>query len=215
MKKWMLAVAISVFACNGVLQAEEISPNSSKSEQARNLLAQMRGISMQPAATAPDDGKIDEKELRRQSIVDGFRRLGPGGLPVLVGALSDHHVQMRRNVTQVLLALAGPWEGRPTLAIKSALPGLITALEDEDDDVRAWAAQGIGLIGADAKAAVPDLAKLLENSDEGSRNSACIALGDIGPAAKDSLPALHKALGDPSNDVRGFAQIAITKIEGR
>jgi HEAT repeat protein len=62
---------------------------------------------------------------------------------------------------------------------------------------------------------VPALIALLETGDEGARNSACIALRGIGPAARPALGALRAALSDPSADVRGFAERAISGIEGQ
>jgi hypothetical protein len=216
MMKWIsvLVVFWATAVCGG-LRAVETPSDPVEPKQADLLVAQMRGISMRPGPGVTDDGKIVDREQRRLKIVDGFCRLGLSGLPALIRALHDPDVQMRRNVVLVLASLAGTWEGPPPLVIREALPALITALGDDDSDVKGWAAQDIGLIGADAKVAVPDLIRLLKNSDEGLRNSACIALGDIGPAAKDALPALRKALSDPSKDVRRFAQIAIEKIESK
>ena len=115
----------------------------------------------------------------------------------------------------VLINLAGGYssEARPKLDIRNAIPELIQATEDDDTDVRAWAAHALAEIGPDAKEAVPALLKLLKDREEGPRNTSCIALGNIGPAAKDALPALREALNDPSKDVRRFAERAIEKIQ--
>ena len=115
----------------------------------------------------------------------------------------------------VLNVLAGSWfdRSRPRVNIQECLSALVAALGDSDSDVRGWAAQAIGEIGADAAEAVPALVSLLRNGDEGSRNSACIALRKIGPAAKGALPALRDALSDPSSDVRRFAMFAIDSIQ--
>ena len=40
---------------------------------------------------------------------------------------------------------------------RDAVPALITALQDDDNDVRRWAAEALGNIGAQARDAVPAL----------------------------------------------------------
>ncbi len=158
---------------------------------------------------------IPPSEMVRDASYRELYRLGPVGIAALARAYSDRDVRLRRNVALALLVLAeGIWPGLEKLDVHSALPELTTALTDEDPDVRAWSAQAIGMIGAEAQSVVPALIRLLRNSDEGSRNSACIALKGIGPAASRALPALRRALSDRSADVRGFASRAILVIEG-
>jgi len=115
------------------------------------------------------------------------------------------------------MALGGGWWpfecGPATVDIRPALPALVTAFADADPHVRAWAAQAVGGMGANAADAVPALTELLKNGDVGARNSACIALGQIGPPARAALPALRAALSDESQHVRQFAARAIQRIE--
>jgi HEAT repeat protein len=93
------------------------------------------------------------------------------------------------------------------------LPALIMALQDSDQDVRAWSAQAIGDIGPEAATAVPALVNLL-SKDSYSRISVFIALHDIGPVARGALPALKPYLSDPDADVRKMAARAVARIEG-
>ena len=180
--------------------------------EAKKVVEQMRGISMQ-AGRPRSDGSSDPQEERRQEIMDSLRALGKEAVPALVQALSDSDVQMRRNSELVMISLAGAYEKKPRIDITEALPALIKATQDSDTDVRAWAAHAIAEIGPDAKEAIPALVKLLQGKDEGPRNTSCLALGAIGPAAKDALPTLRAALDDPSKDVRQFARAAIMQIE--
>lgn len=182
-------------------------------DEAKKIVEQMRGISMQLAPGPRSDGKPDPKEERKQEIIDQLRQLGGKAVPALVLALGDSDVQMRRNAELVMIRLAGPYDNKPRIDIKEALPALLKATEDPDADVRAWAAHAIAEIGPGAKEAVPALIKLLQRQGEGGRNTSCLALGAIGLEAKDALPALRKALDDPSKDVRQFAQAAIKRIE--
>jgi HEAT repeat protein len=133
-------------------------------------------------------------------------------LPALVEALGDPEVQMRRNAALALVFLANPYEPKPRVDTRAAMPALIKATKDADSDVRAWAAHALAEIGPDAAQAVPDLILLLADPTEGPKNTSCMALASIGPAAQTALPALKKALDDPSADVRQFAKAAIGKI---
>ena len=161
------------------------------------------------------DGRAIPAEERREAIYSRLRELGPYAAIALEGALHDPEIRMRRGAALALGAVSGTWwiPSQPPLDLRVCLPGLIKALGDPDHSVRAWVAQAIGEIGADAASAVPALIELLSNEAVGSRCGACIGLRGIGPAAKDALPALRKALSDENADVRGFAQRAIKKIE--
>jgi hypothetical protein len=177
------------------------------------LVQQLRDLRTPLAATASHD----EAERKRRSIYEELLDWGAKSIPPLVAGLTDPDVHLRRNAALAFMVLGGGWWpfecGPATLDIGPALPALIAAFADSDPDVRAWAAQAVGGIGANAAEAVPALTELLKNDNEGSRNSACIALAKIGPAAKAALPALRVALSDQSQDVRRFAAQAIDRIE--
>jgi hypothetical protein len=159
--------------------------------------------------------RIPPSEVVRDESYRELHRLGPAGVTALARAYGDTDVRLRRNVALAFLVLAqGIWPGLQKLDVGLALPELTAALGDNDPSVRAWSAQAIGMIGADARSAVPALIRLLADDDEGSRNSACIGLRGIGPAATSALPALRRALSDRSADVQGFARRAILAIEG-
>jgi hypothetical protein len=158
--------------------------------------------------------RIPPAEVLRDKLYRQLHDLGSAGVIALADGFQDADVGLRRNVALALGVLGGGyWPGLSELDIGSALPSLTTALTDADPSVRAWSAQAIGHIGADASSAVPALILLLENEDEGSRNSACIGLRGIGPAASSALPALRRALSDSRDDVRRFARLAIEHIE--
>jgi HEAT repeat protein len=95
-----------------------------------------------------------------------------------------------------------------------AVPALIEMLKDEDNGVRAVAADSLARYGAKAKDAVPDLVAMLKDKKRGSergRSSAARALGAIGPEAKTAIPALAELLRDRDEDVRCAA---ITGLSG-
>lgn len=197
-------------------QSQAEKNRESNAAAAKRIVAEMRGFSMQhhPGGEFRSDGTPNREEQRRLNIERRLHALGQDCLPALTKALSDPDVQMRRNSELVMIMLAGGYAGlRPKLDIRPAIPELMKAMQDQDKDVRAWAAHALAEIGPDAKDTVPLLIKQLADPEEGPRNTSCMALGRIGPAAKDALPALRAALNDPKKDVRQFARGAIRHIE--
>jgi HEAT repeat protein len=84
---------------------------------------------------------------------------------------------------------------------KESVPALICALDYENQDVVAIAADCLGLLGTRAKSAVPALARVVarefsENdaSDRFPQRSAVVALRRIGPDSKASVPVLIRVL---------------------
>lgn len=205
-----------------VLAAHPRSPHADSAE-ADAIVARLRalplplrafpgGIASKQATQQP----LPALELRRQRVYDELHALGPPSVPALARALRDPDAQMRRDVVVALDVLGGGWwhfPGGSKLDIRPALPALVTALQDSDPGVRAWAAQDIGDIGAAASGAVPRLRALLHSADSESRGSACSALGGIGFAARGALPDLRQALNDASPEVRQAARDAIVRIE--
>ena len=95
---------------------------------------------------------------------------------------------------------------------KVVVPELIDALLDEDPEVRAAAAFGLGKIGPEAKTAVPALINGLSDEDIEARSWAAIALGYIGPDSKEAVPELLKALRDDDPSLSGGASVALERI---
>jgi hypothetical protein len=156
-----------------------------------------------------------EAETRRRNIYEELLDWGTKSIPPLVRGISDPDLRLRRNAVLALGVLSGGWWrfecGPAKVDIAPALPALLIALSDPD--VRGWAAQAVGNIGANAAAAVPALIELLKSTDVGTRNSACIALGQIGPSARAALPALRVTVSDTNPATRSFAARAIQRIE--
>ncbi len=96
-----------------------------------------------------------------------------------------------------------PWTVRETAADalarigEAAIPDLVAALGDRDEDVRAEAARALAKMGPAAKAAVPALIVALGDRHEAVRRNAARALGQIGPAAEPAIPALIRAMKAP------------------
>jgi hypothetical protein len=199
------SLPVGPITCKDTRRLQGLAPDA--------LVQQLRDLPTPLQAT----GSLTDAERRRRSIYEELLDWGASSVPSLMAGLKDPDIRLRRNVALAFSVLSGGWWlfecGAAKVDIRPALPALVAAFGDSDPDVRAWAAQAVGGIGANAADAVHSLTELLKNGDEGSRNSACIALGQIGPAAKAALPALRAALADKSQDVRRFAARAIQRIE--
>ena len=199
------SVPVGPITCKDTRRLQGLAPEA--------LVQQLRVL----PTPLPAGGRPSDEERRRRSIYEELLDWGAKSIPPLVAGIEDPDVRLRRNAALAFLVLAGGWYpfecGPATLDIRPALPELVAAFGDSDPDVRAWAAQAVGGLGANAADAVPALIELLKNDNEGSRNSACIALAEIGPAANAALPALRVALTDNSQQVRRFAAQAIERIE--
>jgi hypothetical protein len=122
-------------------------------------------------------------ERRRQRIYDELHALGPRAVVALARALRDPDVDMRRNVAVALDVLGGGWwqfpSGSSRTDLRAALAALITALDDSDPMVRAWAAQDIGDMGPGAQAALPALRAKLADPSPAVRGMAREAIASV------------------------------------
>jgi HEAT repeat protein len=97
----------------------------------------------------------------------------------------------------------------------ASIPGLIYALNDPVNYVRASVAKVFGAMGPAVRSAVGPLTEnlLLKDEDGFVRLNAAYALGDIGPAAKEAIPAHQQAL--ETCRVDAAARTAILKSDGK
>lgn len=101
--------------------------------------------------------------------------------------------------------------GDPSL-VRPQVTQLVAVMEtDEEEEVRAAAAQALGAIGPGAVEAVPDLIKALWDADPVPENAAW-ALGQIGPAAKEAVPHLQQTMMSGTSASRAACFAALNKI---
>ena len=96
---------------------------------------------------------------------------------------------------------------------KEMIPALITALGDEDADVRRNVAHALAHIGRPAVGPLLDVLKEKDKSKSSKANAAYV-LGKIGSQASEALPALTKALKGDDRELRRRAAFAIAHIVG-
>jgi HEAT repeat protein len=94
----------------------------------------------------------------------------------------------------------------------AAVPALRRSLDDPDWDVRAHAAEALGIIGADPQTTVPALIQHLRDKDEDVRERIVEALGRIGREPQSAVPVLISALTDDSGSIRSLAAGALANF---
>jgi HEAT repeat protein len=128
----------------------------------------------------------DSNPMIRQAAAGALGRIGPvaaAARPALLGCLGDASSQVRSNAAWALGLIGSATE---------VIPPLTRALDDEDPEVRRYAAFGLSCLGPIAAPAVP---KLIERLDDAHMSyMAARALGGVGPAATHSIPRLILAL---------------------
>jgi HEAT repeat protein len=106
---------------------------------------------------------------------------------------------------------------------KTALPELISMLDDPAPEKRVVAAFAIGRIGPDGASAIPAFQRLITNSLSANPNQKftaderalpAYALGAMGPSARSALPQIELLRKDSDPFVRAAAEAAFVKISG-
>ena len=196
----------------------------------------MMDLASAVAALKADDPNVRMKVANQL----GFMRTGATeAVPALVDALKDSYEPVRRNAIYALGAIGKPavepliealdsekgaFKMEPILHIcdaahglaatgASAVPALITALQDGRENVRASAAYALGEMGPIAAEAVDGLIGLLTDESEEVRRHATSALGMIKVPSSKTVPALIEVLEDREDtDLAFFAAQALTRI---
>jgi len=168
-----------------------------------------------------------------------IRAMGKDALPTLLrmahtrdtplrrelGNLSEHHPWLGlhpRNFKEIQekaaygFLILGP-------EAKTALPELISMLDNPAPEVRMLAAFAIAKIGPDGATAIPALQRLTTNSPAANpswkflpddQGWPAFALGAMGPAARRALPQIELLRKDSDLFIRAAAEVAFVKISG-
>jgi len=142
---------------------------------AQMLLAVFAGLLLNSSPLTPLHAQIARAD-------EPFARGKPLGDWV---AQASHYIpELRREAVRAIAAL-GPAAG-------PALPVLVRASRDENEDVRYWAVTAIGGIGIGARSAAPALLTVMADDVRRVQEAARRALESLGPAATPVLlPALR------------------------
>jgi HEAT repeat protein len=137
----------------------------------------------------------------------------PRAVSLLVSATNDPRQAVRAKALKALSTL-----GRQAQEIQSPIRTAVkrSSLWEEDESVRALAAEGLAQSGETARTPIADLIKALNDPEAPNRFSAAQALGERGQESLSAVGALlQKALNDPDGGVRLEAAVALYKIDRR
>jgi HEAT repeat protein len=158
---------------------------------------------VKPLLAALDDREVEVRQAAAVALEDvalkGSAQVRPldEAIPDLARGLKDPDI---RSEAALALARMGG----------KAVPTLVRALADQDEDVRKAVAGALGSVGPKGRVAVPALIERLKDRSHDVRTCAVEALGSIGPAAKEAVPALGRAMKD--RDFRKPAVEALGRI---
>lgn len=155
-----------------------------------------------------------EDPLTRQGAVRALGQINLDGVPEYIAdrifdfidnALKDKDKFVRKETAKALQSLS---ESRRERAFES----LISALDNEDDEVRRLAAESLGLF--DCEKAIPPLVSALKSRDATVRRFAANTLGRI-RSKKALQPLIDVLIFDNNGFVREEAAKALGKIKSR
>jgi len=130
-----------------------------------------------------------DPKFRQEALtaLGGIAEVDRSIVPTIVGSLlRDTDDEVRDAASQVLAGRVGD----------AALPLLIAALKDTNQEYRVWAMYTIGRFGDYARPAVDPLVALLKSKQKTDRIVAAETLGRIGPDAAAAVPPLVERLKD-------------------
>jgi HEAT repeat protein len=161
-----------------------------------------------PCATRATNLWLEPSVKATLRALDRFARrpdLAATSVSRLIPGLKHPDPDVRARVAEVLTGIAPP-------AASAAIPALIDALDDPDQNVSDAAASAIGSFGAAASRAIPCLLRCVRSDQGGRRHAAQSALAKIGlPAA----PALIALLEDDHATIRLAAADALASMRSR
>jgi HEAT repeat protein len=193
----------------------------SPSAKTRIEAATALGKSRRREAVAPLAALVRDPEWRvRLEVVRALRELRDlSAVPAVVTAMGDGDLKVREEAISSLVEIYAERDrmtpvGRfldlfsdeydrssigPYVAVDpAAYTALGARLQDEDTNIREYAALAVGIL--DGRMLVPQLVGALKDADDGVRGAAATALGKVGTAAdgKNLIPLL----ADESTEVR-------------
>jgi hypothetical protein len=160
----------------------------------------------------------DVQRGQSRASPEGYAMAGPRALEALREAVRSSAKKTRLHAMQELGRIGQDLTPAYRELARPAVPDLIEALKDDDDEIRTWATITLGQIGPDAASAVEPLitAALLPYDDHPQLVVCPIqALGEIGPAAQPALPVLASMVNDPENRNHIMAVQAVWRIGPR
>jgi len=198
--------------CLSIQRLWKVGPQIESVDEFEKLLRlTSRAVALKSAL--PDEEQLlDLLKMGDWSIIEALgRRIEnsedvSGWVSFFAGLLEDQQqpTMVRRN-SALVLGLLG--QSSP-----QAIPSLVSALRDENRDIRQRAAAGLGQSGQAWPEVINALMSALDDQTSLVRGSSASALGELGQASPETVNALVSALKDKDWTVRMFAAKSLGKL---
>ena len=159
-------------------------------------MRELRALGKYAYSAVPHLIKIMENpdDIFFSGIENVLRDIGSASVIPLSRLLGHENLEIRRKAAKALAGIG--------VDASTAIPEIILASEDSDDEVIWYAIVAIGIIGVPAKDAIPILIKRLDDPVAGIRAYAAWALGRMREYAQIAIPEIVKMLYDGKNTER-------------
>lgn len=160
-------------------------------DQTAKLLVKFLGAFHKQLNSQDSNSRIEA--VKSLAVLSSGVRSGANSLSIRTKFDSSSKVKI--EAAKVIMDLGGITE--------VAVPNLIEALDDKDDQVRVAVISALGANPFHAKKAIPKLMEMGKDKNPQIRRWALGVLGNFGPMAREAIPALIAALNDPDEGERG------------
>lgn len=145
-----------------------------------------------------------ENEMTRRHAAYALSAIGASAVGLVADVLGHESAIARADAATIL--------GDIALAAAPAVPALIKATQDEDEQVRRRACEALGTVAQHSPVAAPALIDALVDKSVVVRTAATFALCRLGPHAAEAVSALEQVLDDENRYVRADALYALERI---
>jgi hypothetical protein len=152
------------------------------------------------------NGLTDSAPAVRESCIESLGRFGEAG-SAYAAKLADMFEQTDAQTRRAICGTLASFHSAAAIAV----PILVRALRDPDENVRIWAAMGLGRLASLPEQTVPALVETAQDQVPMVRVVALESLGLLGSQATNALSALQRACLDKDASVRNAATNALIR----
>jgi HEAT repeat protein len=166
------------------------------------------GPEPQPQAGRASTGKVENADTESAVLKRNLRDQDPKVRRATIEKLArdlGEGAQVRLTPRKALL-------DQLEMTQNSCATLLAESLQDEDEQVRFWAASALYLCGRSAKVALPQLLELLQGTNQPLKSLAARTLGNLGTNAMAAVPVLENMLQTPPGEPRLVAAQVLWSI---
>jgi HEAT repeat protein len=232
-RRWALALVAGLLALSlGLASYRVLAEEKEKPAQAANKPAQ------QPAAKKPAEPTIKREDLRyadkdfyqwRKELLtelkpsiraDGMRAFaafgvngyGPEATQAILEMMRSYDPAIENSAEEEAPVVKAAFGAIHKIGA-AGVPTLVSAVKEENRNVRRFAIEVLGRLGGEARPALPELILAFKSEDLKTRQLAIQATGWIGQSNKELVAALIEALKAQDANIRYGAVVALGSLD--